>query len=68
MKKEKIPYPRCDYRADGIGYFFFFLTTLNPQLVRMGTSQKSTLSIQMEMSRRKFYRRRKSIEEIELFI
>jgi len=26
MKKEKIPYPRCDYRADGIGYFFFFLT------------------------------------------
>ncbi|MFR9000521.1 MAG: hypothetical protein ACLVIY_09160 [Anaerobutyricum soehngenii] len=23
MKKEKIPYPRCDYRADGIGVFFF---------------------------------------------
>ena len=24
QKKEIIPYPRCDYRADGIGYYFFF--------------------------------------------
>ena len=24
QKKEIIPYPRCDYRADGIWYYFFF--------------------------------------------
>ena len=24
QKKENIPYPRCDYRADGIGDIFFF--------------------------------------------
>ncbi|MFR4400168.1 MAG: hypothetical protein ACLT4A_16585, partial [Anaerobutyricum soehngenii] len=29
-----------DYRADGIGWFFFFLITLNLQLMRMGILQK----------------------------
>ena len=24
QKKEILPYPRCDYRADGIGQYFFF--------------------------------------------